>query len=69
MTLLCCIGIQGCINNSKPDYSNIPLTSGDAPYRIQKGPITDSRGIIHNEKDYRWSVSEEWLYESIQNTK
>jgi hypothetical protein len=59
--------IAGC--QTKPDYSNIPLTSGDAPYRIQKGVITDSRGVVHNEKDYRWSVSEEFMYEAIKNTK
>ena len=68
--LISVIIMQGCITQKKPDYSNIPLTSGDAPYRLPKNAdYIDTRGIKHHEINYRWSVSEQWLYESIQNTK
>ena len=54
--------IQGCTTTPKPDYTNIPLTQGDAPYRLPKGIYTDTRGIVHNEKDFRWSISESDLF-------
>lgn len=65
--------IGGCAT-SKPDYTNIPLTSGSMPYRLNPGIYTDDRGTKHYEKDYRWSISEEDLFkisteEYLKNVK
>jgi len=62
--LISALCMQGCITDRKPDYTQIPLTSGDAPYQLPKGPITDSRGKVHNEKDFRWSISEAELFKN-----
>ena len=69
LLLLCAICIQGCLTEHKPDYSQIPLTSGSAPYQLPKGPITDSRGVVHNEKDFRWSISEAELFQNSSEIK
>lgn len=54
--------VAGCKTQHVPDYSNIPLTQGDAPYRLPKGIYIDTRGVVHNEKEYRWSISESDLF-------
>lgn len=60
-TAMFVVSTSGCVSH-KPDYHNIPLTQGDPPYRLPKGTYIDTRGVIHNEKDYRWSISEEDLF-------
>ena len=69
IALLCTICITGCITEHKPDYTQIPLTSGSAPYQLPKGPITDTRGVVHNEKDFRWSISEAELFQNSSEIK
>lgn len=58
--------LVGCAT-TKPDYSDIPLSSGSIPYRLPPGLYMDDKGIPHNEENYRWSLSEEDLYENTQN--
>jgi hypothetical protein len=60
--LIMMLNISGCTTQPKPDYTNIPLTSGDSPYRLPAGVYTDTRGVIHNEQNYRWSISESDLF-------
>lgn len=66
--LILCNGLlSGCA--TQPDYSKIPLTSGDGPYQMPPGRYRDTRGNTHIEQSFRWSVSEAWLYDAIKNTK
>jgi hypothetical protein len=58
-----------CLITTSCRTNDIPLCSGDIPYQLSPGQYTDSKGIIHNEKDARWSVSEQFLFESIRDMK
>jgi hypothetical protein len=63
--ILVCL-LTGCVA-TQPNYNKIPLTQGDMPYRLPPGKYIDDRGYLHIEKDYRWSLSEEDLFNDTRN--